>query len=95
MKFGTPHRAGPARRRRRLAKTAAAVVAAAVLPFVAALPAAANTAGTVVQTGPVPTLVNGSTTPAELHFDATLPAGTTGAVRARLDMNSDQFPFGG
>jgi hypothetical protein len=67
-----------------------------VLPLSAALPAAADGAGagTVVQTGPVPTLVNGSSTPAELHFDATLPAGTTGTVRARLDL-PDQWPGGG
>jgi hypothetical protein len=95
MKSEIPRRTGRARTRGRLAKIAAAVVAAAVLPLVAALPAAAGTVGTVVQTGSVPTLVTGSATPAELHFDATLPTGTTGAVRARLDMNSAQFPFGG
>jgi hypothetical protein len=94
MRVKAPRRAGPVRGRRRLVQSAAAVVAAAVLPLTAALPASADTVGTVVQTGPVPTLVTGSSTPAELHFDATLPAGTTGAVRGRLDMDSIQFPPG-
>lgn len=78
----------------------AAGVGVVVLPPAAALPAAADAAnapaaGTVVQTGPVPTLVNGSTTPADLHFDATLPKGTTGPVSARLYLDGRQFPPGG
>ncbi|WP_327287479.1 hypothetical protein [Streptomyces sp. NBC_01198] len=98
MKARTSHHSSTPGTRHILGSAMTAAVAAALLPLAGAFPAAAagaGASGTVVQTGGVPTLVNGSSQPAELHFDATLPDSASGEVHAQLDMSDSQFPPGG